>query len=150
MTKEKELVKVQFYDPDIGYENLWGNGLGKNTFRIESIPFFIYGVSRDDIVSASPDGEGRLQFGKVLQRSGNRTLRARSPNFLSNPGFRRKVTTELKKRGCDVEELRSRLLAVHVPANVDIEAVTDYFTDKAKVQWEYGDPENLNKNASTK
>jgi hypothetical protein len=147
-SREKELVKVQFYDPDIGYENLWTTELGTDRYRKESIPFFIYGVSRDDIVTASPDDEGKLQFGRVLKSSGNRTLRARSENFVDDTRLRQRVTGTLKKRGCDVEELRSRLLAIHVPQKVDLKAITDYLTDEAKVQWEYGNPENLNENAS--
>lgn len=70
MNKEK-FVKVQFYDADVGYENLWADDLGKNRYRIESIPFFIYGVSRNDVVTASPDPQGKLQFKKVVKRSGN-------------------------------------------------------------------------------
>ena len=145
MSKEQEPVQIQFYDPDIGYENLWANRLGKNKYRIESIPFFIYGVSRHDIVAASPDDEGRLQFGKVLERSGNRTLRARSGDFIADAQFRKKVTKTLKELGSDVEELRSRLLAVNVPADVNLQTVTNYLTNDAKVSWEYGSPESMNK-----
>jgi hypothetical protein len=42
--KEEEFVKVQFYDPAVGYENLWATGRERNHYRIESISFFIYGV----------------------------------------------------------------------------------------------------------
>src|SRR5437763_14595849 len=98
MNSKKELVKVQFYDRDIGYENLWADELGKRRYRIESIPFFIYGVSRHDVVTASPDEEGRLQFGKVVERTGNRTLRARSEDFITNATLKKKVVTALKKR----------------------------------------------------
>lgn len=149
MSTDKELVKVQFYDQDVGYENLWADELGKRRYRIESIPFFIYGISRYDIVTASPDEEGRLQFGSVLERSGNRTLRARSDNFIINAALRKKVITALRKRGCGVEELRNRLLAIDVPPTVKLKTVTDYLTNDAKVSWEYGNPEDLNKSTSS-
>jgi hypothetical protein len=142
-----EFVKVQFYDPVVGYENLWADELSGNNYRIESTPFFIYGISRHDIVAASPDAEGRLQFVQVVSRSGNRTLRARSDEFISNAAFRKRVIRELKKRGCDVEELRSRLLSIDVPPPVNMQTVTDYLTNIAKVDWEFGNPESLNKNS---
>jgi hypothetical protein len=146
--KEKELVKVQFYDPDIGYENLWATELEKGRYRIESIPFFIYDISRDDIIAASPDDDGKLKFGRVLKPSGNRTLRARSEDFVEDTRLRRKITATLKKHGCDVEELRSRLLAIHVPHSVELRTITEYLTNDARVQWEYGNPVDLNKNAN--
>jgi hypothetical protein len=147
MAKQK-FVKVQFYDQDVGYENLWADEVGKKKYRIESIPFFIYGVSRNDVVTASPDDEGRLQFEKVVERSGNRTLRARSEKFIRNAALRKRVIAALKKLGSDVEELRSRLLAIDVPPDVNLQTIIDYLTNEAKVSWEYGNPETLNKNAS--
>lgn len=144
MTKET-LAKIQFYDPVIGYENLWAADLGKNRYRIESIPFFIYGVSLHDTVTALPDSEGRLQFGKLVKSSQNKTLRARSDAFIKNTARKKNVIANLRKLGCGVEELRSRLLAVNVPTNVDLRDVTDYLTNDAKMSWEYGNPENLNR-----
>jgi hypothetical protein len=141
---KKQLVKIQFHDPDVGYENLWADPAGKNRYRIESIPFFVYGLSSGDVVTALPDAEGRLQFAKIVERSGNRTLRARSDKFVKNSTYKNKVSAELKKLSCGVEELRSRLLAISVPKNVNLQAVTDYLTDDAKVSWEYGNPQNLN------
>lgn len=151
MSKDgKEFVKVQFYDADgdprrggtaVGYENLWAAPVTGSQYRIERIPFFIYGISRGDIVTAAADNEGRLQFGKVAESSGNRTLRARSDGFIENARQRKKVIADLKKRGADVEELRSRLLAVDVPVDVDLHAIEDYLTNDAKVSWEYGNPE---------
>lgn len=141
---QKNLIKIQFYDPDIGYENLWAMPVSRSRYRIESIPFFIYGVSFRDIVSASPDAKGQLQFNKVVERSGNRTLRARSDTLSKNSAYRKKVIADLKKLSCGVEELRSRLLAIDVPINTDLQAVTDYLTNKARVDWEYGNPQNLN------
>jgi hypothetical protein len=141
---KKKLVKIQFYDPDIGHENLWAEPVSKNRYRIESIPFFVYSISSGDIVTASPDTKGRLQFGRVVERSGNTTLRARSDKFIKNSAYRKKVTAGLNELSCGVEELRSRLLAINVPTNVNLQAVTDYLTDDAKVSWEYGHPQNLN------
>lgn len=141
---KSKLVKIQFYDPVIGYENLWAVPVTKRNFKIESIPFFVYGISRDDIVSAAQDKEGRLQFRKVIKHSQNRTLRARSDDFITNSSLKKRVIAALRGLGSDVEELRSRLLAINVPQNRCLESVTDYLTNKARINWEFGNPEDLN------
>lgn len=138
-----ELVKVQFYDPDVGYENLWAARVKRQRYRIESIPFFIYGVSLHDVVAASPDHEGRLQFTKVVEASGNRTLRVRSAEFAKNPAKRKAVTTRLERLDCGVEIQRGRLLAVNVPRTVDLKTVIEYLNG-VRLRWEYGNPEGLN------
>jgi hypothetical protein len=142
---KKQLVKVQFYNPDVGYENLWASPLTKKRYRLESIPFFVYGVSLHDIVTASPDDHGVLQFGRVLKSSGNRTLRARSDDFAKSPRLRKKVAADLKRLGSNVEELRSRLLGISVPPTVDLQTVKNYLTNDARVSWEYANPEELNR-----
>jgi hypothetical protein len=141
--KKEPFVKIQFYNPDVGTENLWATPLTRKRYRLESIPFFVYGVSMHDIVTASPDDDGVLQFGKVLESSGNRTLRARSDDLKKSPRFRKKTVADLTRLGSNVEELRSRLLGINVPPTVDLQTVKDYLTNDARVSWEYGNPENL-------
>ena len=143
--KEKQFVKVQFYNPDLGYENLWASPLTNKRYRIESIPFFVYGVSIHDIITASADEQGVLHFGKLLTSSGNRTLRARSDDFAKKPSRRRKVIADLQSLGSGVVQLRSRLLGINVPPTVDLQTVKEYLTNNAKVSWEYGNPEDLNR-----
>lgn len=65
-------AKIQFYNPNVGYENLWATRIKENHYRIESIPFFIYGISLGDIVKASLNDEGELQFAKVVKPSKHR------------------------------------------------------------------------------
>lgn len=140
----QSLEKVQFYDPDVGYENLWATRMNDRRYRIESIPFFIYGISVGDVITATPDKEGRLQFRRVVKRSGHRTLRARSDSFVRSAVYRKKVIGALKKLGSEIEVLGPRLLAIDVSPAVDLEAVTDFLTNDSNVSWEYGHPENLN------
>jgi len=79
--KSDDLVKAQFYDKDVGYENLWAAPLGDNLYRLESIPFFIYGISLHDVVLGLPNEEGILVFSELIKPSGNKTLRARPKQF---------------------------------------------------------------------
>jgi Domain of unknown function (DUF4265) len=143
MAGQQELVRVQFYEPDVGYENLWAAGLRDDKYRLESIPFFVYGVALHDVIIAKPDTEGRLQYISVVEHSGNRTLRARSDRFVADAAWLKAVTGKLKEYGCAVEELRSRLLAVNVPSDVDLTTVTTYLSDEG-ISWEYAHPEEMN------
>jgi len=135
-------VEVQFYDQDIGYENLWATPLGDDLYRMESIPFFIYDVSLNDIVNAKPDDAGKLQFLRVVGPSGNRTLRARkSPSFSENEAM--DLLSQLEALGCQVEILRQRVIAIDIPPRVDLKAIADFLT-KVGVAWEYGNPSSAN------
>jgi hypothetical protein len=136
-------VKVQFYDPVIGYENIWAVPVGDGMYRLENPPFFIYDISLDDVVSAIPDEDGFPQFLTVVRRSGNRTLRARSKALVGDPARRSNIENDLKKMGCIAEEHRERLLAINVPPDIDLVAVTSYLTESG-LSWEYGSPSNMN------
>lgn len=139
-----QLVKVQFYEADVGYENLWAAPLGHDKYRLESVPFFVYGVALHDVVVAKADDQGWLQFVSVEERSGNRTLRARSEKFTRSRNLRSKVTAGLEALGCRVEHLRRRLLSINVPPAVDLAAVTSHL-NAARASWEYGHPQELNR-----
>src|SRR5512133_2944654 len=55
---------------------LWAEPLGSARYRIESCPFFAYGISRDDVVWASDGaGEEAPRLEDVIEKSGRRTLR---------------------------------------------------------------------------
>jgi|SRR5712692_735088 len=132
-------LKVQFYDSDVGYENLWATYLGNDSYRVESIPYFIYGISLHDVVEARPDPEGRLQFLRVVGRSGNRTLRARPEQFAIAERRGVELIDTLKSFGCGVEVLEPRLVAVDVPKQIDMSAVTGFLTGDG-IPWEYANP----------
>jgi hypothetical protein len=135
----EDLTKIQFYDPDVGYENLWAATIGSGLYRIESVPFFVYGISAGDIVSAKPDSDGYLQFVAVESPSKNRTLRARAEEFAVTDGKCKDLTRELDALGCTTETLKPRVIAISVPTEVDLQAVTDLLTSK-DVDWEYANP----------
>jgi hypothetical protein len=136
-------VKVQFYDPVVGYENIWAMPLGDGTYRLENPPFFVYDVSVDDVVSAIPNEDGLPQFLTVVRRSGNRTLRARSKDLIGDSTLRSNIENHLEQIGCVVEEHRERLLAINVPPGVNLATVTSYLTESG-LSWEHGSPSNLN------
>jgi Domain of unknown function (DUF4265) len=132
-------TKIQFYDPDVGYENLWATDIGNGLYRIKSVPFFIYGISVGDVVSAKPDSDGRLQFVAVERTSKNRTLRARAQEFDVSDQRCKDLTRELNSLGCTAETLKPRVIAISIPSEVDLQAVTNLLNSEG-IAWEYANP----------
>src|SRR5947209_10378485 len=70
-----QLVKINFPLPPEDQaqgeeaENLWAEPLGGNRFRIDNVPFHVYGISSEDVVVAN-ELEGRLRFQEVATRGG--------------------------------------------------------------------------------
>lgn len=135
----EELIKIQFYDSDVGYENLWAADLGNGFYRIESVPFFIYGISVGDIVSAKLDADRRLEFEAVQSTSKNRTLRARPEEFNVSDQQCKDLTRELDSLGCTTETLKPRIIAISVPPGINLQVVTNILTS-AGIAWEYANP----------
>ena len=134
-----EMVKVQFYDSDVGYENLWATPITGDQYRLENVPFFIYGVSLNDIVQALPNPEGRLQFIKVVERSGSRTIRVRPDQFTIDQKNGNELVRRLEALGCRIEVKMPRLIAVDVPKEVQVENVTGFLASDG-IPWEYANP----------
>ena len=123
-------------------DTVWGEPLGSDRFRIESCPFFAYGLSRDDVVRAA--GEGGPVLDDVLEKSGHRTLR-----FALDPGvsFEAEPVQRLLERvgdtGCTYELLRPRFVAIDVPPEVDLAVLADLLQGAARkgtLAWEWADP----------
>jgi hypothetical protein len=131
----KDLHKVHFrlvQDED-GYppftsEAMWCVREGDNRFRLDNIPYFVTGVSYDDVVSVLADEEGSLNFHEVLVESGHSTLRVM---FLDTPADQRPVLDRAKElqgnltaKGCLTRISPSpEILAVDVPPPIPIEEI---------------------------
>ena len=101
-------------------ERLWAEPLGNDRFRIRNTPFYVFGVSNDDVVLAA-DVERQTVFSRVVLRSGHSTYRLRlEAHDLSASSFVQ-GWTPLQELGCSYEE--GPVLAVDVPPAADIYAV---------------------------
>jgi hypothetical protein len=124
---------------------LWAEPLGSDRFRIESSPFFAYGVSRNDVVRAAvATGEEEPRLEDVLEKGGHRTLRmALDPAVgLTNGGIQG-LLERLLELGCTHEALRPKLVALDVPPEVDVAIVAQLLqalADDGKLLWEWADP----------
>jgi hypothetical protein len=124
---------------------LWAEPLGSGRFRIESCPFFAYGVSRNDVVHASePKGEEAPSLQDVMEKCGHRTLRIAldSRIELADPAIQG-LLERLLEIGCTHETLRPKLIALDVPPTVDVTIVVELLqalADDSTVVWEWADP----------
>jgi|SRR5579884_465712 len=97
--------------PPVDEESLWAVPVGKRRFKIDNIPFFVVGISADDIVEADKRDAG-YYFQRVVVPSGHSTIRVLCMDA-SNVGDLRKKLEEL---GCTSEGSHlPRLFAVDVP-----------------------------------
>jgi hypothetical protein len=126
---------------------IWAEPLGSGRYRIESCPFFAYGLSRDDVVAApggARRGDDAPSIDGVVEKGGHRTLRlALSASAeLSTPGVRA-VLEHLLQLGCTHEALRPKIVAIDVPPQVDVASVAERLQQAARdglVVWEWADP----------
>jgi hypothetical protein len=123
---------------------LWAEPLGADRYRIESCPFFAYGISRDDVVRAaeSPDGAPRLD--DVVEKSGHHTLRfALDPGVELTDGPIQGLLERLLEAGCTHEALRPKLVAIDIPDGVPLERVAEHLqalSGAGALLWEWADP----------
>ena len=70
-------VRIRLDGPAQGprEDAIWAEPLGSDRFRVESCPFFAYGISREDVIRAAGAGQGEPVLEDVLEKSGHRTLR---------------------------------------------------------------------------
>ncbi len=124
---------------------LWAEPLGSGRFRIESCPFFAYGVSRDDVVRAIEiAGEETPRLEDVVEKCGHRTLRlALDPSVeIADPNVQG-LLERLLELGCTHEALRPKLVAIDVPGEVDVAIVAELLqvlVDDRTILWEWADP----------
>lgn len=124
---------------------LWAEPLGSGRYRIESCPFFAYGISRDDVVRAVDGaGEEAPRLEDVIEKSGHRTLRvALDPQFEIQDGPVQALLERLLELGCTHEMLRPKLVALDVPRQVEVTLVAELLqsvADEGTILWEWADP----------
>lgn len=135
-----EHVKIKFpleqkddYPP-YDVESLWAVPLGDGTYRIDNIPFFVRGVSSEDVVAVN-EQDGELYYGGLVSEGGHSTVRV----LIAKKDETEDIRAELRAKGCSSEGTGiPGLIAVDVPASVNYHDVRE-FLDKGEQtgRWEY-------------
>jgi len=135
MPDDPNLVKVELRGEDDQVETLWAFDLGNGRYKLDNTPWYAYGVSTGDVIEAASDETGGFPvFRRVLEKSGYRTVR-----IVSDEDFTDELFQSIKDLGCSFEGANRRYVAVDVPREVDLNAVTDFLTGK-NIRWEHADP----------
>jgi hypothetical protein len=139
---EGDAVKVLLTGPDGEVETLWAITRADHRYELDNLPWFAYGVSVGDVVEAAPDEDGVLVFQRVLQKSGNRTVRVMLEH--AQPGEQltyesQRTLDQLQAAGCDYEGMHRILFAINVPPAVSLEKVATILIESG-FEWEYADP----------
>jgi len=121
----EELVKIVFNLPGnsgaIATESLWAERLSANLYRLRNVPFYLSGVSEQDVVKAEEKG-GRLLVTGIVDRGGHSTYRIFLSERTSEEQFLRDWVP-LRELGCTYERATQRLVAIDVPPHADVYAV---------------------------
>ena len=107
------LEKDEYGYPPFSEESMWG-GEHQENYIIENIPFFVYNISLQDIVSIKKTGS-RFFFDKLIHKSTNSTIRI----YCKDPILVSQIRKKIIDMGCKWEfsNLKS-LSAVNVPLDV--------------------------------
>lgn len=126
-------------------EWLWGERLGPERCRVDSSPFFAYGLSRGDVVLLEPGAAPqRPVLGEVERKGGHRTLRlALDPRWDVDRPEIQALLDGLLALGCSYEALPPQLAALDLPPEVDEERVLarlEQAREEGVLIWEWADP----------
>jgi len=111
-----------------------GREVAPGTYRIDNSPWYVYGISNGDTVTAHAH-DGELVFDAVVERSGHSTFRV----IVRDPDDVQAVRDEFRALCCP-SELSDipRLIAIDVPPGVhlgDLQMVLE--GGKASDRWDY-------------
>ena len=128
------MTKVALRGPDGEVETLWAEVLGAGRYCLANTPWYAYGISWRDVVEASPDADGQLQFLRVISKGGNRTVRIRS-----EAPFTDEWLGKVEALGASYEGANRCYIGVNIPAETELSVITSFLTAEG-VEWEHADP----------
>lgn len=133
------MVKVELSNTDGDTETPWTTPVGNDLYRLENSPLFAYNVSWQDVIEAKPDEDGFLVFVRVVEKSGNRTVRIILKPPTDELAESQRVLDTLVEMDCSYEGANASYLSINIPADANFQAVCEYLT-QGGIQWEHVDP----------
>jgi len=120
--------------PPQDVEAVWAVPVGADTYRLDNVPFFVRGLSSEDIVRAQPQ-DGVLFFLGLVEAGGHSTVRV----LICNRDETQAVRDELRAMGCSSEGTNiPGLVAVDIPPSVPYAEVRDFLVaGEQNGRWEF-------------
>jgi len=133
---EFDRVKIKFATavedgwPPVNYETLWAERAEANLYRIDNVPFFVYGIAYGDVVEVMPKApdENTFWFHRVVRRSGHSTYRIMLMDAQDKTMFDF-WWPKLGDLGCTYERADARLVAIDMARQVDVRAAYSVLED---------------------
>lgn len=118
--RAKVVFPLQRDESEYATESVWAERLSENRFRILNSPFFVFGVSYEDVVEAEPEGE-IFRFVRVFQRSGRSTYRVilQGGRTIEGADFVERWRP-FHECGCTYESANDKYIAVDMAPNTDV------------------------------
>ena len=113
--------------------------MGANTYVLDNLPWYAYGISVGDTFEAIPAGDGLPEFTRVIAKSGNRTVRVILKPSVQESSASQAILDELVAMGCEYEGMDGSYIAVNIPPSVLFAEVCSSLTGGG-LQWEHADP----------
>lgn len=133
------MVTIAFNDESGTVENMHATALPDGSFRLENIPFHVYGISFGDEFRAKV-ADDRLFFDEITRRGGHSTYRLKLPAEVTHEQFL-KLWQPFAKKGCSFEGSSAEqwpLYAIDIPPGVDVQAIYQQFTEgENQGLWEF-------------
>jgi hypothetical protein len=139
MSANQQHVKVLLTDEEGHAEKPWAIHLGGCHYRLDNIPAVARGVSWQDVIEARPGPDGFLEFVRVVQKSGQRTIRAFLEQPAKDPESSWRVIDRLVEMGCRYEAVAPHAFVLSILPALDIKTVQDYLDETGHL-WEQMDP----------
>jgi hypothetical protein len=127
-------VKIAFQDADNDVETLWAIDLGDGRYELDNSPWYQYGVSWKDIVAAEPAADGFLEFTRVIEKRGHRTVRMRADRPIPQS-----FLDSIVAFGCSYEGAIPTYMAIDIPPGIDFDGAVRLLLESG-LEWEHGDP----------
>jgi hypothetical protein len=108
-------------EPGVTSETMWAEVLPDGNYQLKSIPAWVSGISLDDVVAARERGS-ETWYHAVRQRGGHSTYRVafQDPDGLQRP---QPDFDRLRNLGCNYERVSPRIVALDVPAEIDVDSI---------------------------
>src|ERR1039458_9245032 len=103
MADAPRMNKIRFPVSHDSVETLWATRVDVDRYKLDSIPIFVYGVSWEDIVEVVPAEGEILEYVRLIEKSGNRTVRVVFETCRNDDGPAERVLGGLRDLGCTYE-----------------------------------------------
>jgi len=124
-------VRVTFHlnpenEQGVKTETVWAAPVDSQAFRIANSPFYVFGISSEDVVSVQ-DIDGVLMFQSVLARGGHSTYRVflQHGRTIQSPEFK-EHWSPISVLGATFENANDHFISVDIPPSKDIGAIYEF------------------------